>query len=167
MRITIVAVGRLKPGPERDLVERYVQRVTAAGRASGLPALDIVEIDESRARRPEDRRADEARLIGARVPPGAAVVALDERGRDLTTEDFAGLVMRHRDEARDIALVIGGPDGLDPDLLAKAGRRLRFGAMTLPHQFVRVLIAEQIYRVATILSGHPYHRGAGHRDGTV
>ena len=164
MRIAIVAVGRLKPGPERELVDRYVQRVASAGRAAGLPAPDMVEIDESRARRPEDRRAEEAKSIAAKCPAPGAIVVLDERGRDLTTEDFADFVMRCRDDARDLALVIGGPDGLEPAFVAGADRRLRFGAMTLPHQLVRVLLVEQLYRAATILTGHPSHRGAGHRS---
>lgn len=123
----------------------------------------MLEIDESRARRAEDRRAEEARLITGRLAPGVATVVLDERGRDMTSEDFAGLVTRYRDESRDIAFVIGGPDGIDPGFLAGADRRLRFGAMTLPHQLVRVLLAEQLYRATTILTGHPYHRGTGHR----
>lgn len=122
----------------------------------------MLEIDESRARRAEDRRAEEARLITGRLAPGVATVVLDERGRDMTSEDFAGLVARYRDESRDIAFVIGGPDGIDPGFLAGADRRLRFGAMTLPHQLVRVLLAEQLYRATTILTGHPYHRGTGH-----
>ena len=123
----------------------------------------MLEIDESRARRAEDRRAEEARLITGRLAPSVATVVLDERGRDMTSEDFAGLVTRYRDESRDIAFVIGGPDGIDPGFLAGADRRLRFGAMTLPHQLVRVLLAEQLYRATTILTGHPYHRGTGHR----
>lgn len=123
----------------------------------------MLEIDESRARRAEDRRAEEARLITGRLAPGVATVVLDERGRDMTSEDFAGLVARYRDESRAIAFVIGGPDGIDPGFLAGADRRLRFGAMTLPHQLVRVLLAEQLYRATTILTGHPYHRGTGHR----
>lgn len=123
----------------------------------------MLEIDESRARRAEDRRAEEARLITGRLAPGVATVVLDERGRDMTSEDFAGLVTRYRDESRDIAFVIGGPDGIDPGFLAGADRRLRFGTMTLPHQLVRVLLAEQLYRATTILTGHPYHRGTGHR----
>lgn len=164
MRIAIVAVGRLKSGPERDLVERYVDRVAARGRASGLPGLALHEIDESRGRRAEERRLEEAKLIAAKLPQGGATIALDERGRDLSSEEFARLVASHRDEGRDLAFVIGGPDGLDPALVSAADRRLRFGAMTLPHQLVRVLLAEQIYRAATILMGHPYHRGADHRD---
>ena len=164
MRIAIVAVGRLKTGPERELVDRYVDRIGAMGRASGLPALVLHEIDEGRGRRAEERRLAEAGSIGARLPPGGATIVLDERGRDLSSEDFARLVAQYREEGRDLAFIIGGPDGLEPGLLSAADRRLRFGAMTLPHQLVRVLLAEQIYRAATILTGHPYHRGASHRD---
>lgn len=165
MRVAIVAVGRLKAGPERDLVARYVGRIAGTGRAVGIAGLDISEIDESRARRAEDRRAEEGRTILTRCPDVADLVALDERGRDLTSEAFAALLARHRDAGRTMAFAIGGPDGFDASVLARATLRLRFGAMTVPHQFVRVLLAEQIYRAVTILAGHPYHRGGEHRDG--
>ena len=89
---------------------------------------------------------------------------MDERGRDFTSEAFADLLARTRDAGRAAAFAIGGPDGLDPTVLARARTRLRFGAMTLPHQLVRVLLVEQVYRAVTILTGHPYHRGAEHRD---
>ena len=163
MRITIAAVGRLKAGPERELFARYAERIASAGRPVGIAGLNLYEIDESRARRAEDRRAEEAQLL-ARFGSGDAFVALDERGRDVTSEDFAVWLRARRDAATEVTFLIGGPDGLDPKLMAPPATRFRFGAMTLPHGLVRVLLAEQIYRAVTILVGHPYHRGSMHRD---
>ena len=160
----LVAVGRLKAGPERELVTRYLERTVASGRPLGLSQIMMDEIDESRARRADDRRVEEARAIAARAA-GHSLVMLDERGRDLTSEAFAQDLAADRDAGQDVAFVVGGPDGIDPGLLAQAARQIRFGAMTLPHGLVRVLLMEQIYRAVTILAGHPYHRGAGHREG--
>ncbi len=164
MRLTIAAVGRLKAGPERDLYARYAERIAGAGRSLGVGAVSLHEIDEARAKRADDRRAEEGQVL-TRLCGQNAVVALDERGRDVTSEGFAAWLQTKRDAATDAIFIIGGPDGLDPALLASSTMRLRFGAMTLPHGLVRVLLAEQIYRAVTILAGHPYHRGAGHRDG--
>ena len=158
MKLAVVAVGRLKAGPERDLVERYRSRIDALGRSVGLWPLELIEIPESRARRDADRRAEEARQILERTGP-ALTVAFDERGRMATTQGFSKTLERWRDEGRSAAaLLIGGADGLDPSLRDRADLIVSFGAMTLPHQLVRVLVVEQIYRCLTILSGHPYHR---------
>jgi 23S rRNA (pseudouridine1915-N3)-methyltransferase len=159
MRLLLICVGRSKPGPERDLAARYIERAGAAGRSVGFTGVDLCELDESRARRAEDRKAEEAKAIRARLPPGAEVLAFDERGKTLSSRDFA----RHLGQSRDhgigaAALIIGGPDGLAPDLRAGAALALSFGAMTFPHQLARIMAAEQIYRAATILAGHPYHR---------
>jgi 23S rRNA (pseudouridine1915-N3)-methyltransferase len=159
VKLILGSVGRLKAGPERDLVARYVERARAAARGVGLTGMDMREADESRARRPEDRKAEEARDLLAMAPAGACLVALDERGKTLTSEAFAQHLGRARDEGRAAyAVLIGGPDGLDESLRARADLVLAFGAMTWPHQLVRALAAEQIYRAVTILSGHPYHR---------
>jgi 23S rRNA (pseudouridine1915-N3)-methyltransferase len=159
MRITIVCVGRMKAGPERDLFERYFKRLADSARNVGIGGVELREIAESRARRPEDRRSEEAVAIRAALPPQAILVALDERGRSLTSEQFAAEIASARDASRPAyALIIGGPDGLDPALREAASRTISFGAMTWPHQFVRVMTAEQLYRALTILSGHPYHR---------
>lgn len=159
MKLVLGAIGRLKAGPERELTTRYVERARAAGRGVGFTAFDMREADESRARRSEDRKAEEARALEAFLTPDVRLVALDERGRNLTSEDFAAQMGRARDEGvSTYALLIGGPDGLDERLRARASLTLAFGAMTWPHQLVRVLAAEQIYRAITILSGHPYHR---------
>ena len=159
MRLVVAAVGRLKRGPERDLAERYGERAAKAGRAIGIRAVTISEIDESRARRTADRVAEEAAGLKAVIPPQAAIVALDERGETLTSEVFAQRIGRWRDQGRPaLVFLIGGPDGLSPELLAKADVRLAFGRMTWPHQLVRIMILEQLYRAIAIISGHPYHR---------
>jgi 23S rRNA (pseudouridine1915-N3)-methyltransferase len=159
VKLLLVAVGRLKAGPERELVARYVERCLAGGRKIGFTAFEIREIDESRARRSEDRKAEEAAAILNLLPAQARLVCLDERGKALTSEDFAQKLGDWRDAgAPACAVVIGGPDGLDPAMRAKADLTLAFGAMTWPHQIVRALAAEQIFRAMTILSGHPYHR---------
>jgi 23S rRNA (pseudouridine1915-N3)-methyltransferase len=159
MRIDLIVVGRLKAGPEQDLCARYAERFAALGRGLGLDGPRIVEIGESRARLPEARKAEEARLVAAAIEDGAVVIALDERGSAVSTAQLRDIVRGERDAGRRaLAILIGGADGLDPDLTAKAQRRIAFGAMTLPHQLVRVLALEQLYRVATLLAGHPYHR---------
>jgi 23S rRNA (pseudouridine1915-N3)-methyltransferase len=159
MRISIHAVGRLKAGPERELADRYLDRADKAGRAIGFTAVTAREIVESRARDAEQRKQEEARDLLADLPPGALVIALDERGDSPTSEQFAAVLGAARDRGTPNAvLVIGGPDGHGPQLLAHAGQRISFGRLTWPHQIVRILAAEQIYRAITILSGHPYHR---------
>lgn len=159
MRLAIAAVGRLKSGPERDLARRYLERIGQTGRGVGLDAPDVIELDESRARSPDQRKRDEAAALKAALDPRFAVVALDETGRHLSSEAFAAQIGRRRDDgAAGMAFVIGGPDGLSPDFLASAEMKIAFGAMTWPHKIVRVLLAEQLYRAATILAGHPYHR---------
>lgn len=159
MKLILGAVGRLKAGPERDLAARYLERARVSARPLGLSGPDVRELEESRARRPEDRKAEEAKALLALLPPGAKVIALDERGASITSEKFAQTLAKARDEgAPALALLIGGPDGLDEGLRARADFPICFGAMTWPHQIVRVMAAEQIYRAMTILSGHPYHR---------
>ncbi len=159
MKLILGAVGRLKAGPERDLAARYLERARAASRPLGLSGPDVRELDESRARRAEDRKADEAKALLALAPAGGRIVVLDERGAHLSSEQFAALIGKARDDgAPALTLFIGGADGLDESLRAKANLALAFGAMTWPHQLVRVMAAEQIYRAVTILSGHPYHR---------
>jgi len=156
--LTLLAVGRLKAGPERALLDRYLERVTPLARAVGCGPLDHVELPEGRARRDADRRSEEAAAILARVGAGC-LIAFDEGGTSLTSKTFAGRIAAWRDggEAH-LHFVIGGPDGLDPAVAAAAVLTLSFGALTLPHQLVRVLVAEQVYRAMTILTRHPYHR---------
>jgi 23S rRNA (pseudouridine1915-N3)-methyltransferase len=159
MRLTLIGVGRLKAGPERELFARYFKRAADLGRAQGIAAVELREIDESRARRAEDRCAEEARTIRAAVPKGAWLTLLDEGGAALTSRQWAVEIGRVRDGgAAAYALAIGGPDGFDPALKTEARALVAFGAMTWPHQLVRAMAAEQLYRALSILSGHPYHR---------
>jgi len=159
MRLVMVCVGKLKAGPERLMFDRYFKRLVAGARSAGLAGVDLREIGESRSRRLDDRRAQEAAAILAAAPRGGALVLLDEHGPSATSEDWAADIGRQRDASRPAyAVAIGGPDGLDPSLRAAANRVLSFGQMTWPHQLVRVMAAEQLYRVMTILAGHPYHR---------
>ncbi|MDR4306747.1 23S rRNA (pseudouridine(1915)-N(3))-methyltransferase RlmH [Chelatococcus sambhunathii] len=159
MRLVIAAVGRLKAGPERELARRYFDRIGQTGRGVGLDAPEVIELDESRARAAEQRKRDEAAALKAALDPKLAVFALDENGKHLSSEAFAADIGRRRDDgAAGLAFVIGGADGLAEEFLATADRKIAFGAMTWPHQIVRVLLAEQLYRAATILAGHPYHR---------
>lgn len=159
MKLSIHAVGRMKAGPERDLAGRYIDRLAKAGPAIGLEFSGVTEQVESRASSSALRKAEEARKLLETVSPGAALILLDERGKNLSSQDFAARLGQLRDEGCPQAvLAIGGPDGHDESLQAKAGLVLSFGKLTWPHQIVRIMAAEQLYRAVTILSGHPYHR---------
>lgn len=158
MRLAVIAVGRLKDGPERELCERYRERSLALGRGIGLSGPDIVEIVEGRGRRPDERKREEAQAILAKTQPGL-IIALDERGRQIGSEAFATRLATARDSGTGHAsLIIGGADGLSEEIRDKADITLAFGALTIPHQIVRALVLEQLYRAMTIISGHPYHR---------
>ncbi|MHC2086338.1 23S rRNA (pseudouridine(1915)-N(3))-methyltransferase RlmH [Methylobacterium sp. CM6244] len=162
MRLLVTAVGRLKPGPERDLASRYRERAVQLGRGLGLTACDVVEIPESRARRAVDRSVEEGATILSHAPSSSSVLLVyDERGRsDWTSERIAERIASWRDAATaTLVVAIGGADGLAPAVRARADLSLAFGAATLPHGLVRVLALEQVYRTMTILAGHPYHRG--------
>lgn len=160
MQPVILAIGRLKDGPERALVERYRQRFDALAGSVGLARLESSEIPESRARRAPDRMREEGAAILARAGSGV-VLAFDERGRSLSSDEFAARIGTWRAERRArLAVLIGGPDGLDASVRSRADLVLSFGALTLPHALVRILVAEQLYRSLTILAGHPYHRGS-------
>ena len=159
MRIQIAAIGRMKQGPERELVARYLDRAAAAGRALGLIGFDVAETAESRHGNPAQRKGDEAKALRAALPAGGIAVALDERGKSLGSDAFARQLARWRDDGKPaVTFLIGGADGLDPALVAEAAFALSFSPLTWPHQLVRIMLAEQLYRATTILSGHPYHR---------
>ena len=159
MRLVVVAIGRLKQGPERELAERYRERFDDIGRKLGFRGLEIREVPESRAGDAARRIAEEAAAISAVIPEKSLLVALDERGDNIDSSVFARHLGRWRDEqVASTIFAIGGADGLSPDLRRKAKLRLAFGSATWPHQMVRVMLLEQIYRAATILAGHPYHR---------
>ena len=155
MRVHLIAVGRLRAGPERDLVEDYFQRFDRTGRPLWLGPVVEHEVEDKK----NLGMAAEADLLARAVPSGAVLVTLDERGKLMSSPEFAAMLARWRDGGRqDVAVVIGGADGIDPSLRAKADASVSFGAMVWPHMLVRVMIAEQLYRAATILGGGPYHR---------
>jgi 23S rRNA (pseudouridine1915-N3)-methyltransferase len=159
MRLLVIAIGRLKQGPERELTARYRERFGDIGRKLGFRGLEIHEIPESRARDAPSRIAEEAAAISAAIPPKSVLVALDERGDNIDSGTFARHLGRWRDDqVANTIFSIGGADGLSPELRRMAQLRMAFGSATWPHQMVRVMLLEQIYRAATILAGHPYHR---------
>jgi 23S rRNA (pseudouridine1915-N3)-methyltransferase len=159
MRLVVISIGRLKQGPERELAERYRGRFDDIGRKLGFRGLEIHEIPESRGRDPITRMAEEAAAILAAIPASSVLVTLDERGDNIDSAAFARQLGRWRDEqVANTIFVIGGADGLSPDLRRKAKLSIAFGSATWPHQMVRVMLLEQVYRAATILAGHPYHR---------
>lgn len=154
MRLWLCAVGRLRAGAERALVDDYALRFDRTGRALGLGPLTEREVEAK-----TGGMAAEGALLARAVPAGAVLAVLDERGRDMTSPEFAALLAGWRDGGRqDAAFLIGGADGLDPGLRARAELAVSFGRMVWPHALARVMLAEQLYRAATILAGLPYHR---------
>jgi 23S rRNA (pseudouridine1915-N3)-methyltransferase len=156
MRIVIVAVGRARAGPLRELYEDFASRI-AATRALGR--VELREVEERRSLAPAELRLRESELLRAKLPKGATLVALDGRGQTLSSEAFAARLAKWRDAGvAELAFAIGGADGLDDTIRQQADLTLSLGAMTWPHMLVRTMLAEQLYRAATILQGHPYHR---------
>lgn len=159
MKLAVAAVGRLKAGPERELFERYAKRLGSAGKPASIGPLEIIEISESRKRSVSERKAEEAALLQGRIPEGARLVVLDETGKNITSAQFAKMIASERDSgAQVLAFCIGGPDGHGAEMHENATRIISFGSMTLAHGLARVVLAEQLYRAVTILTGHPYHR---------
>ncbi|MER9586412.1 23S rRNA (pseudouridine(1915)-N(3))-methyltransferase RlmH [Mesorhizobium sp. M0276] len=159
MKISVHAVGRMKAGPEKLLADRYFERFAKSGPAVGLEFAGIVEITESRGQTANERRREEGQKLQTQLQPGTALILLDERGKSFSSEDFAGRLGLLRDGGRKALIIaIGGADGHDQSLRDQAELVMSFGLLTWPHQLVRVMLGEQLYRVATILSGHPYHR---------
>jgi 23S rRNA (pseudouridine1915-N3)-methyltransferase len=159
MRLLIAAIGRLKQGPERDLFAHYLGRAEAAGRKLHLSPLNVLEVAESRGATAKARMQAEVETLLAKIPGSHKLICLDRGGEPISSEDFARLLAKYRDDGADgVAFAIGGADGLAKEALAKAAKMLSLGPMTLPHGLVRVVLAEQLYRAATILAGHPYHR---------
>lgn len=155
MRLRIVAVGRLRAGPEAVLVEDYLTRLGRTGRTLGLGPASVVEVED----RKGGGMAAEAALLERAIPGGARLCVLDERGRQMPSPDLAERLAGWRDAGvAEAAFVIGGADGVAPDLRARADMVLSFGPMVWPHMLVRVMLAEQLYRAASILAGSPYHR---------
>lgn len=155
MRVHICAVGRLRTGPEKALIDDYHTRFDRTGRALSLGPLTIHEIDD----RKGGGMAGEAALLRRALPDGALICTLDERGKLISSPEFATRIAGWRDDGRsDLAFVIGGADGIDRTLRAEADFSLSFGKMVWPHMLARVMLTEQLYRAATILAGGPYHR---------
>ena len=160
MRLSVLAIGHARGSHEGALCDEYLDRAEKMGRKLGIAAISVEELTPSRARDVQTRTRDEAERLAARVPAGAHVILLDARGRGMTSEDFAEMLGALRDAGtKELAFVIGGADGLAPLPGIRAGRSLAFGPQTWPHLLVRAMLAEQVYRAITILSGHPYHRG--------
>ena len=153
MKIAIVAIARLGRGPEAELVKLYAERATAAGRALGLGPVEVVEVE---ARKPG--KAAEAAALQPHLAD-AHVIACDEHGRARPSRAFAEEIAALRDRGvRRLVFLVGGADGLAPELLARAESKLAFGPQTWPHALARAMLAEQLYRAVTILAGSPYHR---------
>lgn len=159
MRLAVAAVGRLKAGPDRELAERYLERAAKAGRGLGFKSVDIIELPESRAARPSERMTEEAAGLLKQSSGNAKLIVLDSSGTAQSSEAFATQLGKWRDSGCEAAVfVIGGADGLAPEIRQRADLILSFGKATWPHQLVRIMLLEQLYRAVTILSGHPYHR---------
>jgi 23S rRNA (pseudouridine1915-N3)-methyltransferase len=159
MRLVVAAIGRLKDGPERELAERYRKRAEQTGRRIGFRDTEVVEIRESRAQEVSKRMTEESIALANVVPDRAITIMLDEHGENIDSATLAKRLGQWRDDGRPAAVfIIGGDDGLAPTLRDKASLKLGFGAATWPHQLVRIMLLEQIYRAISILSGHPYHR---------
>ena len=159
MRLTVAAIGRLKDGSERELAERYRKRAEQIGRRIGFRDVEVIEIKESRAQEVGKRMIEESIALANVIPDRAVTIILDERGESVDSATLAGRLRKWRDDGRPAAVfIIGGDDGLAPTLREKASLIVAFGAATWPHQLVRAMLLEQIYRACTILAGHPYHR---------
>jgi 23S rRNA (pseudouridine1915-N3)-methyltransferase len=158
MKIRVAAIGRMKAGPEREIADRLQGRAEAAGRKIGL-SFDSREFAEGRGPSSAVRKDEEAGLLLLALSPRSLLVALDEHGRSFDSRAFAGQLAKWRDQgSEEIVFAIGGADGHGHAVLDRAALKLAFGTMTWPHQLVRLMLWEQLYRAVTILSGHPYHR---------
>jgi 23S rRNA (pseudouridine1915-N3)-methyltransferase len=159
MKIGIAAIGLLKTGPEKQMAADYEQRILGLGRNAGLTGFAVKDWTESRAAAMELRRDEEARKLWSAVPEGGLAIVLDERGKALSSADFANFfALQAQTGTRHVSFLIGGPDGHAPETRARAFQTLSFGPMTFPHRLLRVMLLEQIYRAVTILVKHPYHR---------
>lgn len=155
MRVHLVVVGRLRAGPELDLIKDYLTRFDRTGRALGLGPAQVIEVEDKKG----GGMAAEAALLEKAVPSGSVICCLDERGKVMSSPHFADQLAGWRDNGRqDVAFVIGGADGIDPNLRERADALLSFGKMVWPHMLARVMLSEQLYRAASILAGGPYHR---------
>ncbi|MFO0991073.1 MAG: 23S rRNA (pseudouridine(1915)-N(3))-methyltransferase RlmH [Hyphomicrobiales bacterium] len=159
MKMTILAIGRMKAGPEKELCDDYLTRTRSLGRTCGITTLDVRDFPESGFDDAGRRREAEAKALSGTLDPHCFQIVLDETGRTLKSTDFAALLRREMDGgAGELAFLIGGPDGHAPSTRVSANFVLSLGPMTWPHRLVRIMLAEQIYRAVTIMVNHPYHR---------
>jgi 23S rRNA (pseudouridine1915-N3)-methyltransferase len=159
MKISVFAVGRMKSGPEKDLADRYFERFARSGPSIGFEFSGVTETPESRAPSAPERKREEADRLRQHLAGGSALILLDERGKNMPSEEFTNYLATLRDGGRrSLVIAVGGPDGHDASLRSSADLVLSFGAQTWPHQMVRIMVGEQLYRATTILAGHPYHR---------
>ncbi len=155
MKLSLIVVGKLRKGPEAALIDDYLTRFNRIGRNMGLGPATVIEVEDKKG----GGKPAEAALLAKALPDNATLVVLDERGKLLTSPDFASKIADWRDQGQaNLAFMIGGADGLDASLLARADLKLSFGKMVWPHMLARVMLTEQLYRAASILSGAPYHR---------
>ena len=159
MDLTIAAIGKLKAGPDRELFERYAERITPAGKALKIGPLSCIEIAESRRTSAKERRKEETAVLLAKIPASATLLSLDEKGDAVSSEQLASLLRKQQDAGKSsLVFALGGPDGHGAGIAGRAARIISLGAITLPHGLARIVLAGQIYRALTILAGHPYHR---------
>jgi 23S rRNA (pseudouridine1915-N3)-methyltransferase len=159
LRLHIAAIGRLKTGPEKLIAVDYAKRIEVMGRKAGLTSLKIGEWAESQQANAKQRMEEEAAILWAAVPASAFTIVLDERGKSLSSEDFAARIRKYADQGvSDLVFMIGGPDGHAPQTREKTSELIALGPMTWPHRLVRIMLLEQIYRSVTIMVNHPYHR---------
>jgi len=159
MKLMILAVGRMKVGPEKELYAKYADRISKAGKGLHLTGPDLAELSESRFENAERRKTDEAEQLLASAGNDTRIIVLDEKGKNLSSREFSELLRSEQEMGtQTLAFALGGPDGHGELLISASVRKISFGSMTWPHQLARILLVEQLYRAITILSGHPYHR---------
>ena len=155
MKIHLCVVGKLRNGPEKNLIDDYLNRFEKIGRSYGLGPVSINEVEDKK----NGGMSNEAILLQRIIPKGAVIIALDERGEVVSSPNFSEKLIAYvNNNVSDLAIVIGGADGIDSKLCKKADFKVSFGKMVWPHALVRVMIAEQLYRAGSILAGSPYHR---------
>ncbi|NLD68515.1 MAG: 23S rRNA (pseudouridine(1915)-N(3))-methyltransferase RlmH [Limnobacter sp.] len=155
MLIRVIAVGTRMPAWVGTAVDDYSKRLPPE---LALEWREVKTEARTRSGRPAAWMQKEAARIEQALPPAGRIVALDERGADLSTVQLAARLRDWQQRAQPVAILIGGPDGLDPALKSRADESIRLSSLTLPHPLVRVLLAEQLYRAWSVLAGHPYHR---------
>ncbi|MDF7673348.1 23S rRNA (pseudouridine(1915)-N(3))-methyltransferase RlmH [Acetobacteraceae bacterium ESL0709] len=145
----LISIGKLKDGPERELLSRYRKRLR--------PVLELTELPQAKGSPEEQKKREAEALLGA-CRLNSYIIALDEGGKNFSSLEFAGALQKWSESGREICFLIGGAEGLDSLVTNRADMIISFGVMTWPHMLVRILLAEQLFRAQSILTGHPYHR---------